>query len=94
MMVEPVKTKLNAYHFDGKIESAREALDKWPCEIVSINNSDFYKIIFKDGSEAIPGNYIVIKEGIPVVYSQSEFITRYTVVYDIRDRLFPYMLLD
>lgn len=105
IMVEPVKTKLNAYHFDGKRESALEAVDKWGGDISMVDgnfyekentdvNNSLYKFIFKSGTEVFPGNYIVIKEGIPTVYSQSEFMTRYTVVYDIRDRLHPYMLLD
>jgi hypothetical protein len=104
-MVEPVKTKLNAYHFDGKRESALEAVDKWDGVISMVDgnrydnggdnkSTDLYKFIFKSGTEVLPGNYIVIKDGIPNVYSQSEFITKYKIVYDVRDRLHPYMLLD
>lgn len=94
MMVEPTKTKLNAYHFDGKKESAQDALNKWPCHLIDITDSDLCKIVFENGTEVMPGNYIVIENSEPVIYSQSEFISNYKVVYDIRERLHTYMLLD
>jgi hypothetical protein len=105
MMVEPINTKLTAYHFDGSKESALEAIDKWDGVMSSVNtnwydsdntsnNSTLYKFTLKSGREILPGDYIVIENGELKIYKQSEFVTKFKIVYDIRDRLGNFMSED
>jgi hypothetical protein len=94
MMVEPINTKLSAYHFDGTRESALEAIDKWDGITSNIDGGVNYKIIFNDGSVLMPGDYILMIGGNPVVCSQKEFVTKYRIVYDMRDRIGSFYSID
>ena len=104
MMVEPNVGKFTAYHFDGRYMSAKEAVEKWGCILSEIekkysngnisNESKEYKILFKTGQEAPPDSYIVMENSIPVIYSQSNFINKYQIIYDMRDRISPFMTND
>jgi hypothetical protein len=104
MMVEPNVGKFTAYHFDGRYISAKEAVEKWDCILSEIekkysndnisNELKEYKILFKTGQEAHPNSYIVMENSMPVIYSQSDFINKYQIIYDMRDRISPFMTND
>ena len=94
MMVEPINTKFSAYHFDGTKESALEAVEKWDCIMSSMDNSDKYKLILKDGQDVRSGDYIVIKDNKFFIYTQDEFISKYRIVYDMRDRIGSFYSID
>lgn len=105
MMVEPISKKFTAYHFDGSKESALEAVDKWDGVMSFVNsnwydsdnnntNNTLYKFTLKSGREVLPGDYIVIESGDVKIYNQSEFMTKFKIVYDIRDRLGNFMSED
>ena len=94
MMVEPINTKLSAYHFDGTRESALEAIDKWDGITSNVDAGESYKIIFNDGSVVMPGDYILMIDGKPVVCEQKEFVTKYRIVYDMRDRIGSFYSID
>lgn len=95
MMVEPKKTKFGAYHFNGSEKSAKEASEKWECIIGRNENfENKYVITFGDGTKCFPNSYIVMEQNTPVVYTQEEFITKYQIVYDLRDRLGSFYSID
>ena len=94
VMVEPINTKFSAYHFDGKRESALDAIDKWDGITSNVDGGDEYKIIFNDGSVVMPGDYILMIDGKPIVCSQKEFVTKYRIVYDMRDRIGSFYSID
>lgn len=93
MMVEPLHSKFSAYHFDGIKESALEAVDKWD-GVISLVSESLYKFIFKSGKEVLPGDYIVIENGNIQVYKQDEFVRKFRVVYDMRDRIGSFYSID
>jgi len=94
IMVEPINTKYSAYHFDGTRESALEAIDKWDGITSNVDSSNSYKIIFNDGSVVMPGDYILMIDGKPIVCNQKEFVTKYRIVYDMRDRIGSFYSMD
>lgn len=94
VMVEPINTKYSAYHFDGTRESALEAIDKWDGITSNVDSSNSYKIIFNDGSVVMPGDYILMIDGKPVICTQTEFVTKYRIVYDLRDRIGSFYSID
>jgi hypothetical protein len=95
IMVEPVKNKLSAYHFDGSKESAEQALDKWDCIIGKNENFDNkYVITFSSSKQCYPNGYIVIENQEPIPYTQDEFIKKYQVAYSIRDRIGSFYSID
>ena len=104
MMVEPISKKFTAYHFDGSRESALEAVDKWDGVMSFVNpnsndsnnnvNGTLYKFTLKSGREVLPGDYIVIENSDVKIYNQSEFMTKFKIVYDIRDRIGNFMSED
>jgi hypothetical protein len=95
IMVEPKKTKFGAYHFNGSETSAKEAAEKWDCIIGRNENFDNkYVITFGDGQKCFPNSYIVVEQNSPVVYTQDEFIRKYQVVYDLRDRIGSFYSMD
>jgi hypothetical protein len=95
MMVEPKKAKFSAYHFNGSETSAKEASEKWECIIGRSENFDNkYVITFGDGQKCFPNSYIVIEQSKPVVYTQEEFVTKYQVAYDLRDRIGSFYSMD
>lgn len=95
MMVEPKKNKFGAYHFNGSEKSAKEASEKWECIIGRNENFDNkYVITFGDGQKCFPNSYIVMEQNKPTVYTQEEFITKYQIVYDLRDRLGSFYSID
>lgn len=94
IMIEPINTKLSAYHFDGKRESALEAIDKWDGITSNVDGSEEYKIIFNGGSVVMPGDYIILIDGKPVVCPQKEFVSKYKIVYDLRDRMGSFYSID
>lgn len=105
IMVETINTKLSAYHFDGTRDSALEAIDKWDGVMSSINsnwydsnnnndNNTLYKFTLKSGKDVLPGDYIVVENNELKIYKQSEFITKFKIVYDLRDRLGNFMSED
>ncbi len=95
IMVEPVKNKLSAYHFDGSKESAEQALDKWDCIIGKNENFDNkYVITFSSSKQCYPNGYIVIENQEPIPYTQDEFIKKYQVVYNLRDRVGNFYTTD
>lgn len=94
MMVEPINTKFTAYQFDGTKQSALNAVDKWDCTISSIDDSNVYKIILNDGQDVRRGDYIVIKDNSFFVYTQEEFVSKYRIVYDMRDRIGNFYSMD
>jgi hypothetical protein len=96
MMVEPIHSKFSAYHFDGTKESALEAVDKWD-GVISLAQDipvSLYKFIFKSGKEILPGDYIVIENNDIKVYKQDEFVRKFRVVYDMRDRIGNFYSMD
>ena len=95
VMVEPKRSKFGAYHFNGSEQSAKEASEKWECIIGRNENfENKYVIIFGDGQKCFPNSYIVVEENKPIVYSQEEFITKYQIVYDLRDRIGAFYSID
>ncbi len=95
IMVQPLKNKLSAFHFDGSEKSANEAIDKWGCIIGRNENFDNkYVITFGDGQKCFPNGYIVIEDEKPIPYTQEEFIRKYQVVYSIRDRIGSFYSID
>jgi hypothetical protein len=105
IMVEPINTKLSAYHFDGTRDSALEAIDKWDGVMSSINsnwydsnnnndNNTLYKFTLKSGKDVLPGDYIVIENSELRIYKQEEFVRKFRIVYDIRDRIGNFMSED
>ncbi len=95
MMVEPKKTKFSAYHFNGTETSAKEAAEKWECIIGRNENFDNkYVITFGDGQKCFPNCYIVVEQSKPVVYTQEEFVSKYQVAYDLRDRIGSFYSID
>ena len=96
MMVEPVKNKFTAYHFDGTKESALEAVDKWDgiTSLVQDIPVSLYKFIFKSGKEILPGDYVVIENNDIKVYKQDDFVRKFRVVYDMRDRIGNFYSMD
>jgi hypothetical protein len=105
MMVEPISKKFTAYHFDGSKESALEAVDKWDGVMSFVNpnwhdsdnnntNNTLYKFTLKSGIEVLPGDYIVIENGVIKTYKQSEFMSKFKIVYNLKDRLGNFMSED
>lgn len=93
IMVEPITKQLAAYHFDGRRESAIQAIDKWDCVMSSLNDQS-YKITFKDATEVMPGDYIVIEDNKKLIYKQDDFVRTYKIVYDNRNRLGNFYSID
>jgi len=96
MMVEPIHSKFSTYHFDGTKESALEAVDKWD-GVISLAQDfrvSLYKFTFKSGEEVLPGDYIVIENNDIKVYKQDEFVRKFRVVYDMRDRIGNFYSMD
>lgn len=95
VMVEPKKSKFAAYHFNGSEESAKMASEKWECIIGrSENFENKYVITFGDGQKCFPNCYIVMEQNTPIVYTQEDFITKYQIVYDLRDRIGSFYSID
>jgi len=95
MMVEPIKSKLTAYHFDGSDASAKEAVEKWDCVIQRNENYDNkYVITFSSSKQCFPNGYIVLENQEPTPYTQEEFIRKYQVVYNVRDRIGNFYTTD
>ena len=95
VMVEPKKSKFRAYYFDGSEKSAKIASEKWECIIGRNENfENKYVITFGDGQKCFPNSYIVIEQSKPVVYTQEEFVTKYQVAYDLRDRIGSFYSMD
>ena len=95
MMVEPVKNKFTAYHFDGSETSAKEAVEKWDC--VMQKNETFdnkYVITFSSSKQCFPNGYVVIENEQPIPYTQNEFMRKYQVAYSIRDRIGDFYSID
>jgi hypothetical protein len=93
MMVEPLHSKFSAYHFDGTKESALEAVDKWD-GVISLVSESLYKFTFKSGKEILPGDYVVIDNNDTKIYKQDEFVRKFRVVYDMRDRIGSFYSID
>lgn len=105
IVVEPINTKFTAYHFDGTKELAQEFVDKWQCVMSQVNKNwhdseqqynenNLYKIVFADSKEVMPGDYIVMENNNKVIYKQNEFISKYKIVYDSRDRMSNFYSID
>jgi len=95
MMVEPKSVKLTAYHFDGNEKSAKEAVEKWDCIIGRNENFDNkYVITFPSGKQCFPNGYIVLENKEPIPYTQDEFILKYQVTYNTRDRIGSFYSMD
>jgi hypothetical protein len=95
MMVEPIINKFTAYYFDGSEKSANEALDKWDCVIGRNENFDNkYVITFSSNKQCFPNSYIVLEKQEPTPYTQEEFIRKYQVVYNVRDRIGNFYTTD
>lgn len=95
MMVEPVKNKFSAYHFDGSAESAKEAVDKWDCVMQKNENFDNkYVITFSSSKQCFPNGYVVIENQEPIPYTQDEFMKKYQVAYSVRDRIGNFYSID
>ena len=95
MMVEPVKNKFSAYHFDGSEASAKQAVEKWDC--VMQKNETFdnkYVITFSSSKQCFPNGYVVIENEQPIPYTQDEFMRKYQVAYSIRDRIGDFYSID
>ena len=95
IMVEPIRNKLSAFHFDGSKESAEQAVDKWDCIIGRSKNFDNkYVITFSSSKQCFPTGYIVLENQEPIPYTQDEFIKKYQVVYNLRDRVGNFYTTD
>jgi len=95
MMVEPIKSRYSSYHYDGSEKSAKEAVEKWECCMQQNENFDNkYVITFPSGKQCFPNSYIVMEQNKPVVYTQEDFITKYQIVYDLRDRIGAFYSID
>ena len=42
----------------------------------------------------MPGDYIILIDGKPVVCPQKEFVSKYKIVYDLRDRMGSFYSID
>ena len=95
MVVEPIKSKFTAYHFDGSDTSANEAIDKWECVIAKNKNFDNKWVLsFPSGKQCFPNGYVVIENQEPIPYTQDEFIKKYQVAYSVRDRIGNFYSID
>ena len=95
MMVEPINSKFTAYHYDGSEKSAKEAVEKWKCCMQQNENFDNkYVITFPSGKQCFPNGYIVLENKEPIPYTQDEFILKYQVTYNTRDRIGSFYSID
>jgi hypothetical protein len=83
-LVEPKNNKFSAYHFDGSEKSAKQVVEKWGGTMSKIDNNinSQYNILLNNGSEILPDSYIILENKSMLVYTHSEFIEKYNIVYD------------
>lgn len=95
MMVEPIKSKFTAYHYDGSEKSAKEAVEKWECCMRKNENfENKYVLTFPSGKKCFPNGYIVLENKEPNPYSHEEFVRLYQVVYSVNNRIGNFYSMD
>ena len=95
MMVEPIKNKFTAYHYDGSETAAKETVEKWECCMQKNENfENKYVLTFPSGKQCFPNSYIVLENKEPTPYTQDEFIKTYQVVYSSSDRIGNFYSMD
>ena len=52
------------------------------------------ELYFKSGKEILPGDYVVIDNNDTKIYKQDEFVRKFRVVYDMRDRIGSFYSID
>ena len=95
MIVEPIRSKFTAYHYDGSETAAKETVEKWECCMQKNENfENKYVLTFPSGKQCFPNSYIVLENKEPTPYTQDEFIKTYQVVYSSSDRIGSFYSMD
>lgn len=93
--VELKKTKFFAYHFDGKEESAIEFCRKWECNYVpDFIDKSLTSLVFPDGKKCYAGNYVVLDGRNFSAYTKEDFMNKFNVIADYRQRNYSFMSED
>jgi hypothetical protein len=96
LLVEPKTNKFTAYLYDGTTAAANEACSKWPCVMTASNSyKDRWVLKFEASrEECLPGQYIVNESKGYSIYSEKQFLEKYEVVYDNRNKIGNFLADD
>lgn len=93
--VELKKTKFFAYFFDGKEESAKEFCRKFGLFYQNdFIDNNLFSITLPDNKRVYAGNYVVIDGRNFLRYTHEEFLEKYNIIHDYRQRNYTFMSED